>query len=270
MDSNETFTAMTRALQADGAATASGPSSHDNRHLLGQILNVSRLATIGEMAAGIAHELNQPLTAIANYSQACERLLDQPPVDTGALRMALGEITQEAVRASQIISRLRALARSHEVARAPTDVNTMIEEVMVLAGADARARNIRLVKDLAVGLPPATLDSLQIQHVLLNLMRNAAEAMTDATTTDRSITIHSGVSPEGNLELTVCDTGPGVTEDLRTLLFDPFFSTKQGGTGLGLPISKSIVRAHGGSLGYRNNQPQGACFLIHIPFQAGT
>jgi len=266
MKEDQALTAMAQALrQAD--APVAGQLANDYQVVLGQMLNVSRLATIGEMAAGIAHELNQPLTAIANYSQACDRLLDQDPIDTGDLHMALGEITREAVRASQIMRRLRNLSRINEMSRAPTDVNAMIHEVVALAGVDARAHDIRLAMSLDGNLPLVELDYIQIQHVLLNLIRNATDALLQVRTGVREIQVRSGLSAGGALELAVCDTGPGLTAEVQRQLFDPFFSTKPGGTGLGLPISHSIVRAHGGTLGYRHNTPQGACFFLHIPLQ---
>ncbi len=268
MNNDEALTAMAEAFRHAGTPAESGSEGPGGRLLLGQMLNVSRLATIGEMAAGIGHELNQPLTAIANYAQACDRLLDQSPMDPAELHMALGEITREAVRASQIIGRLRALARNREMSRVSTDVNAMINDVVALAGADARARDVRLVTQLAQGLPAVALDYVQIQHVLLNLIRNATEAVMEYSDGLREIRVRSGLSPETELEVEVCDTGPGLTGDAQRLLFDPFFSTKPGGTGLGLPISKSIVRAHGGTLGYRPNTPRGACFFIRIPLQA--
>jgi C4-dicarboxylate-specific signal transduction histidine kinase len=262
--------AASAALRESPGSTVAGPAATDGgRPLLGRMLNVSRMATIGEIAAGIAHEINQPLTAITNYSQACERLLaqSQAQLDQDTLRMALSAITYQAVRASQIIGRLRTLARHHEMRRTPTDVNDMIQEVAALAGADARARDVQLRLDLAPGLPIATLDSAQIQHVLLNLIRNAVEALALNGPGQRKITVRSRLTDDGELELSVSDNGPGLSDDVRSLVFDPFFSTKDGGTGLGLPISSNIVRAHGGILSYRHNQPQGACFFFHLPAQ---
>ena len=264
MSMDQVTEAAVAAIRA-GNAALDGSVDPSQPPLLGRMLNVSRLATIGEMAAGIAHELNQPLTAIANYSQACERMLSQPRPDTQALRMALGEITSQAVRASQIIGRLRTLARSHEMRREPTDVNSMVTEVAALAGADARARDVQVVLNLDPALPTVVLDPVQIQHVLLNLLRNATEAVAAVPSGERRVTIRSALTPVKELELAVCDTGPGITDDIRARVFDPFFSTKDGGTGLGLPISHSIVRAHGGALGYRHNESGGACFYIHLP-----
>ena len=250
---------------------------------LERMLDVSRLATIGEMAAGIAHELNQPLTAIANYSQACERLMSQPSPDTDVLRMALRKITGQAVRASQIIDRLRGQARN-EMRHAPTDVSAMLQEVGMLIEAEIQTLGIKLVLEVTPGLPEVVLDREQIQQALLNLLRNAIDALSKVgaeqppqpeaavsqpsaqPASEPSIVLHATQTPEGELELSVRDNGPGVTEDLRTLVLDPFFSTRQdNGFWLGLPISNTIVRAHGGTLGYRPNEPQGACFFIRLP-----
>jgi len=237
--------------------------------LVGRMLHVSRLATLGEMAAGVAHELNQPLTAIANYAQACDRLLEQPAVDLQDLRTALREITDQAVRAGQIIRRLRVLARSNDMHRATTDVNDMVNEVAALARADAGIHNVRLALQLADDLPPVAVDPVQIQHVILNLVRNALEALDADAAGNRVVTLSTSAAGDA-VEVAVLDNGPGVAADVRDLIFDPFFSTREYGTGLGLPISNTIVRAHGGSLGYRANSPRGACFFIHIPCQPVT
>ena len=233
------------------------------------MLHVSRLATLGEMAAGVAHELNQPLTAIANYAQACDRLLEQPVVDLRDLRTALREITDQAVRAGQIIRRLRVLARSNDMHRATTDVNSMVNEVAALARTDARIHDVRLVVQPGTGLPPVAVDPVQIQHVILNLVRNALEALDANAAGDREVILRTTAAGD-EVELAVLDNGPGVAADVRDLIFDPFFSTRRDGTGLGLPISNTIVRAHGGALGYRENSPRGACFFIHIPCQPVT
>jgi len=236
--------------------------------LHGRMLHVSRLATIGEMAAGVAHELNQPLTAIANYAQACERLLGRPDADPVEMRAAMHEIAAQAVRAGEILHRLRSLARNQPVERAPTDVNSLVSEILGLMQAEARVHRARLSVELADDLPRAAIDRVQMQHVLLNLARNSFEALSSTDPAIREVTVRTSAPDAEHVEIAVCDNGPGLSKEALDRLFDPFFSTKQSGTGLGLPISNTIVRAHAGTLGHRRNGPSGACFFIRLPVEA--
>jgi len=242
-------------------------SSESAAHgLHGRMLHVSRLATIGEMAAGVAHELNQPLTAIANYAQACDRLLSRPGADAGELREALREIAAQAVRAGDIIRRLRTLAGNHGLQRVPSDLNSVVTEIANLLQTEARVHGARVSLELAPQLPSSIVDRVQIQHVILNLVRNGLEAL-DAVSGERELVIRTALAGD-EVEIAVIDTGPGLTSDVAERMFDPFFSTKENGTGLGLPISNTIVRAHGGALRYRPNQPRGACFSIRLPLES--
>ncbi len=228
------------------------------------MLHVSRLATIGEMAAGIAHELNQPLTAIANYAQACERLLSRPPADLDECIMALREITTQAVRASEIMRRLQSLARSQEMQRISMDLDTLVKPIMSLVHSDARAHGVSCSLNLAPALPTVTVDPVQMQHVILNLVRNGIEAL-ESTKGPRDLIISAARAGDGEIEITVSDTGPGLDPVAADRVFDPFFSTRENATGLGLPISNTIAKAHGGSLGYRPNTPCGAVFFVRLP-----
>ncbi len=236
----------------------------DSGALHGRMLQVARLATIGEMAAGVAHELNQPLTAIANYANACERLLAHPDAELEEVRRALREVASQAVRASEILRRLRALARSQPIERAWVDMNSVITEILQLMQSDARVHGAQLALELAEGLPRVSVDRVQIQHVILNLVRNGLEAV--ATSGAASPQVRIGSACSGSfVEVSVRDNGPGLAAEARERMFDPFFSTKASGTGLGLPISHTVVSAHGGTLGYRANQPHGACFYVLLP-----
>jgi two-component system, LuxR family, sensor kinase FixL len=230
-----------------------------------RLLNVSRMATIGEMAAGIAHELNQPLTAIANYAQACERLLTRPDADLSDVKEALHQITVQSTRAAEIIRRLRALARRHDGERAQVNVNALVAELQELVSADARVYGVQVSLDLAPRLPAVSVDSGQIQQVVLNLVRNSLDALATRPTAGPQIVIRTSLSTGSEVELAVVDNGPGLSPEVVQRLFDPFFSTKENGTGLGLAISNTIARAHGGTVGYRPNEPRGACFYILLP-----
>jgi len=233
--------------------------------LPGRMLQVSRLATIGEMAAGVAHELNQPLTAIANYAQACDRLLGRPGADLEDVRRALREIADQAVRAGDILRRLRSLARAQPMKRERTDINAIIEQIRDLVLADARVHHALARLELTPGLPQVSIDAVQLQHVILNLVRNGLEAASTTESAPRELSLGTGLSADGDVEITICDNGPGLSPQALERLFDPFFSTKAEGTGLGLAISNTVVRAHGGYLGHKPNLPQGACFYIQLP-----
>ncbi len=254
-----------RTISATPPHSSTQSSAEATGTLHGRMLQVSRLATIGEMAAGVAHELNQPLTAIANYAQACERLLARPDADVADVRGALREIAAQAVRAGEIIRRLRSLARSRQMERAPADINSVIREILELMQTDARVHRARLQLDLVEDLPSVSVDRVQIQHVILNLVRNALEALSMSDSGARDVCIRSCRTEPGHVEVAVCDTGPGLGADVLQRMFDPFFSTKESGTGLGLPISNTVVRAHDGTLGYRPNDPSGACFYFRLP-----
>ena len=231
----------------------------------GRMLQVSRLATIGEMAAGVAHELNQPLTAIANYAQACDRLLSKPGASLDDIRTALREIAGQAVRAGDILRRLRSLAQSQPMRREQADLNATVEAIRDLILADGRVHRAQVHFDLSASLPAVSIDAVQIQHVILNLVRNGLEAAAQPGKAARELTVRTALASDGDVEIAVLDNGPGLSPQALERMFDPFFSTKPEGTGLGLAISNTVVRAHGGSLTYRPNIPAGACFSIRLP-----
>lgn len=248
-----------------GAGGASGPDPMAVLH--GRLLNVSRMATIGEMASGVAHELNQPLTAIANYAHACERLLARPGTDPNELREALRQIAAQTTRAADIIRRLRALARNNQSERLPVAMNALVEELHELMRTDASLHGVELTLDLAPGLPEVAADAGEIQQVILNFLRNSLEALSAQPGATPRVTVSTSLADGNAVKLAVCDNGPGLAPDAVKRVFDPFFSTKENGTGLGLAISSTIARAHGGTVGYRANSPSGACFYIVVPTQ---
>lgn len=250
------------APKTTGSGTA--PGYDPTVTLQGRLLNVSRMATIGEMAAGVAHELNQPLTAIANYAHACERLLARPGTDPNELREALRQIAAQTTRAADIIRRLRTLARGRQE-HLPVGVNALIEELQELMRTDATLHGVELTLDLSPGLPEVAADAGQIQQVVLNFLRNSLEALTAQPVSHPSIAITTSVADGQGVQLVVCDNGPGLSPEVSKQVFDPFFSTKENGTGLGLAISSTIARSHGGTVGYRANKPSGACFYIVLP-----
>ena len=228
-------------------------------------MQVSRFATIGEMAAGVAHELNQPLTAISNYARACERLLRRGKGHEADVMEALAEIGREADRAAAIIRRLRDLVRGQPSERATADLNEVVTEMSELIQSNARVYDVEMRFELAQSLPRVVIDRVQIQHVLLNLLHNAFEALNGAIGAGREVVIRTAAVDAGEVELAVADSGPGIARQVADRLFTPFVTTKPNGTGLGLVSSQTIVRAHDGTLGYRPNAPRGACFFVRLP-----
>ncbi|MET0292503.1 MAG: PAS domain S-box protein [Steroidobacteraceae bacterium] len=228
-----------------------------------RLARVARYASMGEMAAGLSHELNQPLAAIATYAQACERLLanDEPPLES--VTEALGQIASQALRAGEIIRRLRHLVTDRKTEHRRETLNDVVEEMAQLASHDLAALRTTLDFSLASDLPAVEIDRVQIQQVLLNLVRNAAEALSGQPVATRRVTLATRAASPG-VEITVRDTGAGIDDEVATHMFEPFFTTKAEGTGLGLAISRTIARAHQGTLGYRRTSG-GAEFYLRLP-----
>ena len=237
------------------------------RNMQDRLTHFGRISTMGEMAAGIAHEINQPLTAIATYSQACQRLLTTEaaaPADEDILQ-GLKQIETQALRAGEVIRRLRSFVKNREVRREIVDPNQLLEDSMILAHTDTRHHSITIRLEKGEGLPLVQADPVQVQQVILNLVRNGIDAMLDLPYERREIVLRTARDAQGDVEFMVCDRGPGLSEQAEVELFNPFFTTKQGGTGLGLAISHSIVRAHGGKVWYRPYPAGGACFFFTLP-----
>jgi two-component system sensor kinase FixL len=231
-----------------------------------RLTRVARLATMGEMAAGVAHELNQPLTAITTYARAAERCLDTPIPDLSAIREVLREINAEGLRAGEIIRRLRQMVRTDgPEEHAAEDVNALVNEIHSLITADARVHDARLRVVLGKGLPLIMGNAVQLQQVVLNLLRNSLEALRGMPAGTRDVEISTHQAAEGHVEIQVSDNGPGVDPSVADCLFEPFCTTKGSGTGLGLAISRTIAHSHGGTIGTRPVDPQGACFFLRLP-----
>ena len=230
-----------------------------------RLAHVARLGTLGEMAAGIAHELNQPLAAIANYTQACQRLVAMGDMDPEELGQVLGRVTGQARRAGDVINRLRAFVRRHTPDRRRRVAAELVYEILPLVEMDCRAHEVELVLELQEDLPRIQVDGIQLQQVLLNLTRNAVEAMNAVEPETRRLVVSTRALGEDEVEISVADTGPGVSEDLQEQLFEPFFTTKPEGMGLGLSLSRSIIEAHGGALRYDSGPGNGSRFRIGLP-----
>ena len=230
--------------------------------LQSELVHVSRLTALGEMASALAHELNQPLAAIANYLQGSGDLLAREPVPAEKVKAALGKASDQALRAGEIIRRLRDFVARGETERSVESLSKLIEEASALAlvGAKEHGVSVRYTMDPAVDLVLA--DRVQIQQVVLNLIRNAIDAMEESPV--RRIAITTRPSPGEQVEIAVADTGPGISPDVASQLFQPFVTTKRTGMGVGLSISRTIVEAHGGRLWAESNQDGGATFRFTL------
>ena len=239
-------------------------AEEEARHHRERIAHVSRLSTLGEMAAGIAHEINQPLTAISLFAQAGKRLVEAG--DFAKMGGVLEKLNEHALRASAVIERMQALARRGETTKEIADCNTAIESAVRLAESEARLYDIQIDFEMAENLPPVYIDVVQVQQVALNLLRNGMEAMVALPEpTGESVTVQTSVRDSGDIEVAVVDTGGGVQEENVDKLFTPFSTTKKSGMGMGLSISQAIIRAHGGQLNFHNNDTGGATFLFTLP-----
>src|ERR1700722_13254080 len=197
-------------------------SEEETHRLQERLTQVSRLTTVGEMSAGIAHELNQPLTAVANYAQACDCLLGMQDPDIAEIRGALRQITAQAVRAGDIIHRLRTLARNDVMKLEPTDVNVLIGELTELIQLDARTHEVQYRLELAVEPPQAIVDRARVQQVILNLVHNALEALAESPGGMREVTVRTRLTSEGEVEIAVCDTGPAASRGNIPSLLESF------------------------------------------------
>jgi C4-dicarboxylate-specific signal transduction histidine kinase len=225
-----------------------------------QLAHAARIGTLGEMAAGLAHELNQPLTAIHLEASTALELASRN--DPDAVRECLSRITDESLRAGEIVRRIRGFARREQTTRSPVDLVQLIHQVLALLDRELRLNRIETTLDLTPELPPVHLDAVEIQQVLVNLVRNAIEAMTRSTAGVRRLSIRAEAIGRC-VRVTVADTGGGI--DPATPLFLPFHSTKPDGFGLGLAISRSLIEAHGGRAGAGPHPSGGAMFFFELP-----
>jgi two-component system sensor kinase FixL len=217
---------------------------------------------MGEMASALAHELNQPLSATANYVQGSIRLLDQSPVDTETIREALEVAGEQMLRAGDIIRRLRDFVAKGETDRHIEHLPQLLEEAGALAMVGAKERGVRLRYEIAPDVGHVVVDRVQIQQVVLNLMRNAIEAMAGAAR--RELVVAAERAPDEMVKVSVRDSGAGVSEEVATRLFSAFVTTKHAGMGVGLSISRTIVEAHGGRIWTEPNTPCGAVFAFTL------
>jgi two-component system, LuxR family, sensor kinase FixL len=226
------------------------------------LLHVSRLRSMGQMAAALAHELNQPLTATANYVRAALRLIDQAEPNLPRARQAMNLAAEQTLRSGEIIRRLRTFVARGEVARRPESVAKLIEEASALALVGAKDHGIKVLISIDPDLPNAVVDRVQIQQVLLNLIRNAMEAMEGCEVRELSV---GSIVEDGAVLVSVADTGGGIAPEIEARLFQPFVTTKSAGMGIGLSVCRTIVEAHGGRIWVERNAAGGSAFRFTLP-----
>ena len=236
------------------------------REMQAELEHVSRLNTLGEMAAGFAHELNQPLAAIRNYAAGAVRRIDSERGSIKDIRLAIDKIAQQALRAGDIIRRIRGFVRKEEIAKTDTDVGEVIRDSTGLLYGEALKYDVELIMDLADDLPMVPADGVQIQQVIINLARNSMEAMDDDRSAPRRVVIRTAVSGAG-VGVEIEDTGKGISEDVRERLFEPFFTTKDAGMGIGLLICQTIIEEHGGMLDVAPVISGGTVVSFTLPFE---
>ena len=265
-DGRRIFTGFVRDISERKQAEELRVSLHATQLELAQ---VARLTTMGELAASIAHEVNQPLTAVTNNANACLRLLARRKLDPEVLRSALEEIVADGVRASAVIARIRAFIKKAPVEKSELNINEVIQEVLALAHRELSDNRVLLELQLTKALPLVLADRVQLQQVLLNLIMNGIEAMTAVEDRPRVLGVQSQVDEAGDILVAVCDSGSGLGSE-GDHVFTPFFTTKTNGMGMGLPISRSLIEAHGGRLWAAPNSPHGAVFSFSLPVGAGS
>jgi signal transduction histidine kinase len=239
------------------------------RHSSGALsAHVARVATVGGLAASLAHELNQPLTAIRSNAQTAQRYLAAWPVRTEDMQNVLLDIVADVTRAGEIIDRMRSLLKNGPPSVGAVDLNDVVRSVTKLLASDAVIRQVQVSSVFEPALPAIRGDRVQIQQVVLNLLLNALEAMDRGSRAQRRVTVMTQVVDAAQAVLTVHDTGPGLGP-APDRWFEPFHSTKDGGLGVGLSITRMIVEAHGGSVSGENNDVGGATFQVRLPTDSG-
>jgi two-component system sensor kinase FixL len=233
------------------------------QELQAELVHISRLTALGEMASALAHELNQPLSAIANYMKGSRRLIEKnTDQDSQLVREAMDKAAEQSLRAGQIIRRLRDFVARGESERRVESITKLVEEASALALVGAKERGVRVRYDLDSSLDLVLADKVQVQQVMLNLVRNALEAMDQ--TERRELTISTRASAAGMVAISVADTGSGIAPDVAAQLFQPFVTTKAQGMGVGLSISRTIIEAHGGQISVEPNPGGGTIFRFTL------
>jgi two-component system sensor kinase FixL len=230
-----------------------------------ELAHLGRVRTMSQMASGLAHELNQPLGAVANYARACRTMVESGRTSPGKIAAALAEIQSEALRAGAIINRLRAFVKKDRPANRPSDVNALVTDAVHLMSFELRNAAIEPQLNLAHGLPAIYVDHVQIGQVLINLIRNALDAMQSLGPAARRLIMTTSLAEDGSIETAVSDNGCGVPPESLPHIFEAFFTTKSSGLGLGLGLCRTIVEDFGGRLTAHSNPAGGMTFKFMLP-----
>lgn len=257
-----------RALERGHLAEERHRAELETRQLREELAHSSRVSTMGQLASALAHELSQPLSAILRNAEAAQLLMRQPSPDLKEIEEILADIRTDDQRATSVISRMRALLRKHPLELKSLSLPEVVDDVVTLTRADALRRRVRLEVEFSGKLPSVRGDRIQLQQVLLNLLLNGMDAMSDQETEARQLTVRVRTLNGGSVEVAVIDRGSGLPAEQLPRLFEPFFTTKPQGLGLGLPISRSIVEAHGGRMWAENNPGGGAAFFFTLPAES--
>jgi C4-dicarboxylate-specific signal transduction histidine kinase len=239
-------------------------------HAQGEIARTARITTMGELAASIAHELNQPLGSIVTSGDACVRWLAAKPPNLNEVLAAIEAIIRDGTRASGVLVRIRGLLRRGERLRERSDINDVIREVIALSDGELRQNGVFLRTEMPGDLPPIVVDRILMQQVILNLIMNAVEAMRAVSDRGRVLRIRTEEQPSGNIIVLVQDSGVGVDPKDSSRMFEAFYTTKVDGIGMGLTISRSIVEAHAGRLWAVANDGPGSTFCLSLPIDKGA
>ncbi len=235
------------------------------RKLEAELAHMNRVSIMGELTASIAHEINQPLTVIVSNANACARMLSTASPDFDEVRFAIGDISDYGRRASEVLARIRGQLKKSTSAKSSLNIGDVIVEVLPLLRGELEKRRTKLDTHLQSNLPLVLGDRIELQQVLINLLMNGIESMSSIMDRPRVLTVQSRVVESGEVEVAVRDCGVGISVDQMRSLFDPFFTTKPGGMGMGLPICRSIIEAHGGKLWASSNASSGATFQFTLP-----
>jgi len=253
-----TGTDITATIRADHA-------EKELRKAQAELAHVTRVTMLGELTASIAHEVNQPLAAVLANAEASLSWLDRETPDLAAARRSVEWVINDSVRASEVIRRVRALAKKNDMEKVPLDLNQVVKEAIALVQRELASHRVSLRSELAPALPKILGDRIQLQQVVINLLMNGTEAMQPITDRPRELVVRSGQDETHQVLLSVADCGVGIAAENANRLFSAFFTTKSSGLGMGLSIGRSIVEAHGGRLSASGNEGPGATFQIVLP-----
>ena len=232
-----------------------------------KVAHINRTSSMGEMASALAHELNQPLASISAFTRGCIRRLESNNIEPNKLLEVLQEVAEQAERAGHVLHRIKNFMRKGELLYEKTDINRIIQNAIKLINYEIAQPGVKINLNLEEGLPLLAIDTIQLEQVILNLLRNSVEAMNETKIVKPTITLQSSRYLTSFVAIRISDNGPGFHVDNPENLFEPYFTTKPQGMGMGLAICRTLIEAHGGHLYAEHNQPEGACFYFTLPIE---